>query len=318
MLTYLGQSFDKRELADLAAICRQGLSMLQASLPGKLTLEANLPSPGPAVMVNKNEILQVLTNLMTNAWEALGDGSGSVRMSVKTVPPADISRAQRYPMDWQPGDNHYACLEVTDTGCGVASNDIEMLFDPFYTSKFTGRGLGLAVALGIVKAHEGVITVESHLGGGSIFRVFLPVSAQEAPRKPAAIIEIQEDRWGGTILLVEDEEMVRDMAATMLKRLGFEVREAMDGVQAIDIFEQFPEKIRLVICDLTMPRMDGWETLTALRKINPEIPVILASGYDKAQVMAGEHAELPQAFLGKPYKLKGLSDAIRQALAKRC
>jgi CheY-like chemotaxis protein len=117
----------------------------------------------------------------------------------------------------------------------------------------------------------------------------------------------------GTVLLVDDEEMVRDMAAAMLTHLGFSVLEAKDGVEAVELFRQHQDEIRCVLCDLTMPRMNGWEALTALRKLAPDIPVILASGYDEAQVMAGDHAEWPQVFLGKPYKLKGLSDAIGQA-----
>ena len=119
------------------------------------------------------------------------------------------------------------------------------------------------------------------------------------------------------MLLIEDEAMVRDVAAAMLTRLGFSVLEAKDGVEAVELFRQCQDEIRCVLCDLTMPRMNGWETLTALRKLAPDIPVILASGYDKAQVMAGDHPELPQVFLGKPYKLKGLSDAIGQALVSK-
>jgi two-component system cell cycle sensor histidine kinase/response regulator CckA len=218
-------------------------------------------------------------------------------------------------MDWQPKEKSYACLEVTDTGCGIADKDIENLFDPFFSSKFTGRGLGLAVVLGIVKAHGGTVTVESEPGRGSIFRVFLPLSAAGLadPAPPAA--PIAETEAGGTILLAEDEEMVRDMAAAMLTGQGFTVLEARDGAEAVELFRERPNEIRLVLCDLTMPHLNGWETLTALRKLAPDIPVIMASGYDKAQVMAGDHAEWPQVFLGKPYTLKELGNAIGQALA---
>jgi two-component system, cell cycle sensor histidine kinase and response regulator CckA len=116
------------------------------------------------------------------------------------------------------------------------------------------------------------------------------------------------------LLLIEDEEQVRDVAAAMIKRLGFSVLEAKDGIEAVELFHQRHDEIRLVLCDLTMPRMNGWETLTALRKQAPDIPVVLASGYDEEQVMAGEHTERPQVFLGKPYNLQRLSDAIRRAL----
>jgi PAS domain S-box-containing protein len=313
MLTYLGQSFDKRELLDISETCRRNLPILKASMPGTVNLEINLPSPGPAVMINASEIQQVLTNLITNAWEAVGTGRGSIHLSVKTASPADIPESHRFPVGQQPQESAYACLEVADTGCGIAENDIEKLFDPFFTSKFTGRGLGLAMVLGIVKAHDGCVTVESTPGQGSTFRVFLPVSAKEVPRQPDFVAQPLAT-GGGTILLVDDEEMLRDMAAALLKRLGFSVLAAKDGVEAVEIFRQQQDEIRLVLSDLTMPRMNGWETLTALRELAPDLPVILTSGYDKAQVMAGDHPELPQVFLGKPYTLKGLGEAISQAL----
>jgi CheY-like chemotaxis protein len=121
-------------------------------------------------------------------------------------------------------------------------------------------------------------------------------------------------KGNGAILLIEDDEMPRSMAAAMIERLGYSVLEAKDGAEALDLFSQRRDEIRLVISDLTMPGMDGWETLTVVRRLAPGLPVILASGCDKAHVMAGDHPELPQVFLGKPYKLKELSDAISQAL----
>jgi len=317
MLTYLGQSFDKREPLDFSEVCRRSLPMLQAIMPGNVVLETDLPSPGPAISANANEIQQVLTNLITNAWEAVGERRGAIRLNIKTVSPAEIPASHRFPIGWQPQDNAYACLEVTDAGCGIAEKDIEKLFDPFFTTKFTGRGMGLAVVLGVVKAHGGAVTVESEPGRGSAFRVFLPISAEEVPRQPDKASQPLAREGGGTVLLIDDEAMVRDVAAAMLKCLGFSVLEAKDGVEAVEVFRQHQHEIRCVLCDLTMPRMSGWETLTTLRKLATDIPVILASGYDKAQVMAGDHPELPQVFLGKPYKFKGLSDAIGQALVSK-
>ena len=317
MLTYLGQSFDKRELLDLAEICRRSLPILQASLPGKVGLKTDLFSPGPAVMANEDEIRQVLTNLITNAWEAFGEGGGAVYLGVKTVSRADIPTTHRYPLDWRPQDHAYACLEVQDRGSGIADKDIENLFDPFFSSKFTGRGLGLPVALGIVKAHGGAVTVASEPGRGSTFRVFLPLSATALPLEINPALAIPEREENATILLAEDEEMVRDMAAAMLTGLGFTVLSAKDGADAVEMFRQRRNEISLVLCDLTMPRLNGWETLAALRKLAPHIPVIMASGYDKTQVMVGDHPEWPQVFLGKPYTLKELSNAVGQALASR-
>jgi two-component system, cell cycle sensor histidine kinase and response regulator CckA len=314
MLTYLEETHGKSEPLDLTEVCRRGVPLLRAVLPGEAILETDLPSPGPTINANANQIQQILTNLVTNAWEAVAEDGHTIHLRVKTVSPAEITLAHRFPIDWMPRDTAYACLEVTDEGSGIAAKDIENIFDPFFSSKFTGRGLGLPVVLGIVKAHGGVVTVESRSGQGSIFRVFFPVSVEEVRRQPDKALQIQEMEGGGTVLLVDDGEMVRNMAAAMLKRLGFSVLEAKDGVEAVEVFRQRQGEIRFVLCDLTMPRLNGWETLTALRKLSPDLPVILTSGYDKAQAMAGDHPELPQVFLGKPYKLKGLDDAIRQAL----
>jgi len=314
MLTYLGQTHARHEPLDLSEVCRRSLPLLCAAMPKDMVLDTDLPSPGPAISANANQMQQVLTNLVTNAWEAGVDGRGVVRVTVKTVTPADIPTSHR-PVEWSPRDRAYACLEVVDAGSGIADRDIENLFDPFFSSKFTGRGLGLSVVLGIVKAHGGAVTVETEPGRGSAFRVFLPVLADKTLRQPEPAEQSVEIAGGGAVLLVEDEPMVRKLGEVALRSLGFAVLLAKDGVEAVEVFRQHSDEVRCVLCDLTMPRMNGWETLAALRKLAPGLPVILASGYDKAHAMAGDHPELPQAFLSKPYELQGLRDAIGCALA---
>ena len=317
MLTYLGQTFGKREPLELSEACRHVLATIRAVMPGKVALETDLASPGPVISANAIKIQQVLANLATNAWEALGESRGVIHLNVKTVSPAEIPASHRFPIDWQPQEDAYAGLEVSDSGCGIEDEDIEKIFDPFFSSKFTGRGLGLPVVLGIVKAHGGVVTVESKPGRGSNFRVFLPVSAEKVTPHPEKTSQPLAMGGGGTVLLVEDESMVRNIAATMLKHLGFSVIEAKDGVDALEVFRQRRNEISCVLCDMTMPRMNGWETLTALRKMAPDIPMILTSGYDEAQVMEGDHPELPQVFLGKPYKNEELINAINQAMLSK-
>ncbi|MHB8772483.1 MAG: nuclear transport factor 2 family protein [Syntrophales bacterium] len=323
MLTYLGQSFDRREPLDLSEACLRSLPMFEAIVPGDVALETDFPSPGPVISANPNQIQQVLTNLVTNAREAVGESRGAIRLASRTVPPTDIPAEHRFPADWQPQGKVYACLEVTDTGGGIAPEDIEKIFDPFFSCKFTGRGMGLAVVMGIVRATEGVVTVESQVGRGSAFRVFFPLSGEVPRRQPDQGTKQgdgkaapREKGEGGTVLLVEDEEMVRDTAAAMLEHLGFSVLSARDGIEAVELFRRHEDEIRCVLCDLTMPRLSGWETLAALRGIAPDIPVILASGYDESRVMAGDHSEWPQAFLGKPYTIKGLGDRLKQVLSQ--
>ncbi len=314
MLTYLGQTTGMHVPLDLSETCRQSLPLLQAGIPIDLMVKIDLPSAGPTVSANANQIQQLLTNLVTNAWEAVGDKQGTVYLAAKTVAQTDIPGVHRYPIDWQAENKAYACLEVRDTGDGISEIDIDKLFDPFYSTKLTGRGLGLPVVLGIVKACGGAVTVASTVGKGSTFRVFLPVSDDTVLRLAVNTPQSLSVGGDGTVMLVEDEEMLREMAATMLTRMGYQVLTAKDGVEALEIFKNHLDEILVVVSDLSMPRMGGWETLTALRQIQPDIPVILASGYDESRVLAGDHPERPQAFLHKPYQKAELQAVLARAM----
>ncbi len=319
MLTYIGQSSGAHELLDLSDVCRQNLALLRAGMPKNMALVADLPAPGPFISGNANQLRQVLTNLVSNAWEA---GGGGVRLAVKTASPADIPVTNRFPFGWQPGEPSYACLEIADAGCGIAGGDIEKLFDPFFSTKFTGRGLGLAAVLGIVRTHDGGITVESEPRRGSTFRVFLPLSKQtQAVTAPSATASAAygpstPPAQADAVLLAEDDDSVRILTRSMLAQLGYASLEAKNGVEALELFRQRRDEIGCLLCDLNMRGMDGWETLTAIRALRPGLPAILASGYDEARVMAGDHPERPQAFLGKPYNLNSLREALERATGR--
>lgn len=314
MLTYLGQSTTHHEPLNLSVVCRSSLPPLQDSLRHQVVLEADFPAPGAIVNGNASQIQRILRNLVINASEAIGDNQGTIALALTTISAADIPAKHRFPLDWQPKEECFACLEVKDTGSGIANQDIEKLFDPFFSSKFTGRGLGLSVVLGILRSHLGGITVTSEIDRGSSFRVYLPVSTQAIPLRPETANQNDVMDIGGTVLLIEDDKSVRDMSENMLTRLGFTVLTAPDGIMGVEMFRRHRDAIRVVLCDLTMPRMDGWETLAALRALTPGIPAILASGYDEAQVMAEAHEERPQAFLQKPFKKQELQRALATAL----
>jgi PAS domain S-box-containing protein len=319
LLTYLGQSHGNHAPLDLSEVCRSSLPLLQAAMPPRVVMETELPAPGPVVNGNAHQLQLMLMNLVTNAWEAVGDVESTIHLTLTTARPSEIRTSHRFPTAWEPRDWPYACVEVADAGCGIEDAEIEKIFDPFFTSKFLGRGLGLPVVQGIVHAHSGGLTVESRQGrdSGSVFRVYLPVSGEPAARLPLVTATVEapdETHWTGTVLLVEDEDTLRGTLKTALTRMGFSVLDAQDGIEATEVFRRHKDTIRLVLCDLTMPLMDGWNTLAALRKLSPGIPIVLTSGYDEADVMADDHEEQPQAFLAKPFRLNALRRAIRQAL----
>jgi nitrogen-specific signal transduction histidine kinase/CheY-like chemotaxis protein len=318
MLTYTGHSQRTARVLDLSETCNRMATLLEKIKPGRVRLLIDCPSPGPLVNADEGQIQQVLTHLVTNAWEAAGDKEGEVRVAVHTSAAPAIPRASGRPAGWKPTAGFYAELQVADTGCGIPSKDISRLMDPFFSTKFTGRGLGLAVVLGIVQAHGGAIQVRSKEGVGSTFEVFLPLADQQrAAGEGVANAAPAASGAKGQVLLVEDEDTVRKVAEVMLRRLGLQVLTAVDGAEAVQIFRENQDRIALVLSDLTMPRMNGWETLNALRHLQPDIPVILASGYDEARVMAGDHAEKPQAFLQKPYEMKTLKETLEKVFGKR-
>jgi PAS domain S-box-containing protein len=174
MLTYLGQTVEKQEPVDFSMVCEQVIPLLILAKPHGVEITTKFPPPGQIVRANAKHIQQVLSSLVANAWEAMENKPGWIKVSIRTATPQEISTKHRFPLDYQVQDNAYVCLLVEDSGSGIADMDFKNLFDPFFTSKFPGRGMGLSVVLGILRAHGGAVTVESRLGRGSTFRVYLP------------------------------------------------------------------------------------------------------------------------------------------------
>jgi PAS domain S-box-containing protein len=174
MLTYLGQTVENQEPVDFSLVCEQAVPLLLLAKPNDVEITTNFPTPGQIVRANAKQIQQVFSGLMANGWESMDDKPGWIKVTVSSVRPDQISTEHRFPLDYRIQDDVYACLEVQDSGSGIGDKDLDNLFDPFFTSKFPGRGMGLSVVLGILRAHSGAITVESRLGRGSTFRVYLP------------------------------------------------------------------------------------------------------------------------------------------------
>jgi len=314
MLTYLGQGNGETSQLDLSELCLSYLPMLRTSLPKGIALETDFMSAGPVISANVNHMQIILTHLINNAAEAIGDDIGRIRLSIGVTPVSDIPKIVSTPSDWHPEADIYACIEVTDTGIGITEQNMEKLFDPFFTTKFMGRGLGLPVILGLVKSWGGAVCVENRKDRGTRVRLYLPVQEETIATQPETKRAGQAVVKGGTVLLVDDQEAVQKTGVAMLQRLGFSPLSASGGSEAMVLFRKHQNRICCVITDLTMPDMDGGEILMVLRKIQPDLPVVLASGHDQSHAMKQDHPEKFQAFLHKPYAMIQLKNALHKAL----
>jgi CheY-like chemotaxis protein len=203
-------------------------------------------------------------------------------------------------------------LEVRDSGCGMAEDTIAKIFEPFYTTKFTGRGLGLAAVLGIIRSHRGGLIVRSGVGKGSIFALFFPATATTQAEKPAVLGQTALPwRRTGHILVVDDEDHVLRVAEKMLKTAGMTVETAHDGYEALDFFRANPEGFELVLLDMTMPRLSGEETLHLLREIRPGIRVLFMSGYNRREFVDSLPGRATLGFMQKPFTLESLREHLQ-------
>jgi two-component system cell cycle sensor histidine kinase/response regulator CckA len=258
------------------------------------------------------QVQQVLMNLITNASEAIGDQTGIITLRTCTSEFNQAEIRHRFPgQNMEPG--RFVTLEMSDTGCGMGPETQEHLFEPFFTTKFSGRGLGLSALRGILKGHHAGIQIESELGKGSIFRIHFPAGATALTERA----EGPEAPWQlslkpGTILLVDDEPAVLASTSSMLRALGYTVIEARDGLEALERFTESVNAISLVLLDLTMPRMNGHETLRELQKIRPDVKVILCSGYQEQEAMKESRLGDFVGFLHKPFRLRDLRAALQK------
>jgi PAS domain S-box-containing protein len=311
MLAYSGRSRAYVQFLDLNRLIHETTQLLSVSIPKTVVLRYELAAELPSVSADAAQLQQVVMNLVTNAVEAIGSAAGSVilRSGVHHLGETDVT-GLRVAEDLDPGPFVY--VEVEDTGAGMDGATQARIFDPFFTTKFAGRGLGLAAMQGIVRGHGGGVEIQSSPGEGTVFRVYLP--AQSGPAHPveSAPAALQSGVAGaGLVLVVDDESGIRDIAKRVLVRVGFEVIQAVDGVEAVEHVRTHQQELRLVLLDLTMPRLGGDEALSDMRALGYGGPVIRWSGYPPNE--ASPHSHMP--LLRKPFSSEELLAAVHKALA---
>ena len=314
MLAYAGQGrvFTKR--IDLEDLITDILPLIRSSIPKTAETRLSFQAGKPAIDGDEGQIQQVLMNLIINAGEAIGEGKTGrieIRTSLRDLTAEDVTgpwlRDQLAPA-------RYVLIEVMDTGSGMDAETQSRIFDPFFTTKFTGRGLGLAAVHGIVRGHHGAIRAYSDLGKGSSFQVLLPaaISKQRAVRPDNPELPPLEGR--GTILVVEDESSVLNIARSALERWGFTVLQAGNGRAGVELLRASKEEVVLVLLDLTMPVMGGEEAFDRFREIAADMPIVVMTGFDRSEASRRFESRRLAGFLQKPFSVEQLQSVVAAAL----
>ncbi|MDQ7838730.1 MAG: response regulator [Thermodesulfobacteriota bacterium] len=316
ILTFARRGRFEIKTADLNEIVLEVLQILGRTTDRSIKI-GHILSPKPCyVDIDSAKMEQVVMNICVNAVEAMPNGG---KLTIKTEVSFYSFDGMEKKLPHQPTDGKYVRLSVVDTGGGMDGETRQRIFDPFFTTKGEsgGTGLGLAMVYGVINEFNGYIEVESTPGAGTAFSVFLPIS-----KSPSEAEKIEEQEKapdvpkgkGETILLVDDESIIRELGKDALEQLGYNVFVAEDGLAAIDLYEKHRDKIDLVILDLIMPNLGGKETFERLRQINPDIKVVISTGYAKDGVLEPLLDKKANGFIKKPYKIQNMARVVRSAI----
>jgi two-component system cell cycle sensor histidine kinase/response regulator CckA len=313
LLAYSGKGRFLVQPLDVMELVQEMGHLVSVSISKKVVLKYHFAQNLPAIDADATQMRQTIMNLILNASEAIGDRSGVISVTTGLAHcDAEYLKTCFVADGIQPGDFVY--VEVADTGHGMDKTTMDRIFDPFFTTKFTGRGLGLAAVLGIVRGHKGAIKVYSEVGRGSSFKLLFPAAESQAREIASAAPSPRAWKGRGQVLVVDDEETVRTLTRRMLERVGFTVLTAMDGREAVQIFQRVAAEVALVILDLTMPHLDGEACFRELRLIKPTVKVILSSGYNEQDVVNLFAGKGLAGFIQKPYTSAELVAGVRDVL----
>jgi PAS domain S-box-containing protein len=313
LLAYAGKAHFAVRPLDLNTLILEMDNLLSISLSKKVALHHDFEPSLPPVEADSAQFQQVVMNLVINASEAIGDQPGNVTLRTRAVTYTQAQLSANFPGQvLEPG--LYVRLEVADDGCGMDAETIGRIFDPFFTTKFTGRGLGLSAMLGIVRGHRAGLRVQSIPGEGTTFILVFPAGEATVVLPPP--IPTVEEPIGGTILVVDDEMIIRELAREALEGAGFRVLEAKDGLEAVELFQADGTAVDLVLLDMTMPRMNGAEAFPKIRELAPKVRVLLTSGYTQKESLDTLVDFPPDGFLQKPFRVRELVAKAREILTR--
>jgi PAS domain S-box-containing protein len=313
MLAYAGKGRFLVRRLDLNSVIRETTQLLLGSIAKNAALQCELAEALPPIMADATQMRQIIMNLVINSAEAMADRSGNIVLTTRVVDAsADYFSGMHLAPEIPAGE--YVSFEVRDTGSGMSPEVQARIFDPFFTTKFTGRGLGLAAVIGIVRGHHGALKVESEEGAGTRFTVLLPVADGVVEAGGGA--PSNDERWhsSGKILVIDDEEILRTTTAAMLELFGLSPVCAADGYAGVEAFAESPDDMRLILLDLTMPNLDGLQTLERIRAIRAQAPILLMSGFTEQEVARRFAGHELAGFLQKPFKLSTLREKLAAIL----
>ncbi len=314
LLAYSGRGAFQVELVDLNILVGEMAELLGVSRSKKVELDVRLCPDLPPIQGDRVQLQQVVMNLVMNASEAFNGQAGVVELATGVDHLDDSSLGQKIlGEDLRPGD--YVTLLVLDLGSGMEPEVLARIFDPFFTTKPMGRGLGLSAMRGILRAHGAGFEIHSQPGRGTRIKLYFPVSPTGAGGPEVAEAPVAGgNALSGTILLAEDETILREIVREMIERIGFSVVEAADGEEAWEHFRQEPSRFRAVVLDLTMPRRGGLEVYAMIRDEAPDLPIVLCSGYSRDEIPEPRDSEEPRTFLQKPFTFRQFEAALREVL----
>jgi PAS domain S-box-containing protein len=312
LLAYAGKGRFLIEPTDISVLVREMSAFVRSSIPKHVTLRLDLQEPLPPVEADVAQLQQLIMNLVINGAEAIPEGRQGTVLVITRAQEIDYEQLEALgATDIATGA--YVTIGVHDNGVGMDAATLGKIFDPFFSTKFTGRGLGLSAAGGIVRGHSGAMKVFSSPGQGTTFKVLLPVAAAVRNREVERSVRL--DLSGrGMVLVIDDEPIVRKIAVSSLERYGYTVVTANDGAEGVECFRELHAQLKVVILDMTMPVMSGEETLRLMRQIEPRVPVILSSGYNEVEAIQRFTGKGLAGFLQKPYTAASLAEKIQTIL----